>query len=170
MDGAKPRTVKGKQEDLIMGSIAVAIRGIHLPEQNKRKLLSLDQEFVEMEAEIQTLKSENLLLQAKVNPLEREIERLKSQIKKNALPQADHHSKRRNSRLELLSNLGKERLAGKDELEVKFIALISDLKEANNERNIIVHGQWWTKRPRRASSCRRGKTTLEFFSVDNVGG
>jgi len=78
-----------------MGSIAVAIRGIHLPEQNKRKLLSLDQEFVEMEAEIQTLKSENLLLQAKVNPLEREIERLKSQIKKNALPQADHHSKRR---------------------------------------------------------------------------
>jgi len=95
MDGAKPRTVKGKQEDLIMGSIAVAIRGIHLPEQNKRKLLSLDQEFVEMEAEIQTLKSENLLLQAKVNPLEREIERLKSQIKKNALPQADHHSKRR---------------------------------------------------------------------------
>ena len=67
-----------------MGKIADAIRGTALPEQNRMKLLSLDQEFANMEAEIQTLKSENQLLQAKVNPLEREVERLKNETEKNA--------------------------------------------------------------------------------------
>ena len=67
-----------------MGEIADAIRGTSLPEQNRKKLLSLDQEFVKMEAEIQALKSENLLLKAQVNPLEREINGLKNQIEKNA--------------------------------------------------------------------------------------
>jgi hypothetical protein len=64
-----------------MGKIADAIRGSALPEQNRKKLLALDREFVEMEMEIQTLKTQNLNLQAKVNPLEREIDGLKNQIK-----------------------------------------------------------------------------------------
>jgi hypothetical protein len=67
-----------------VGKIADAIRGMALPIQNKTKLLTLDDEFSEMEAEIQTLKAQNLSLQAKVNPLEREIQRLKDDIKKYA--------------------------------------------------------------------------------------
>lgn len=67
-----------------MGKIANAIRSAALPEQSKKKLLTLDQEFSEMEAKIQTLKAENLYLQAKVKPLEREIDGLKNQIKQNA--------------------------------------------------------------------------------------
>ena len=64
-----------------MGKIADAIRGSALPEQNRKKLLALDREFVEMEMEIQTLKAQNLNLQAKINPLERKINGLKNQIK-----------------------------------------------------------------------------------------
>lgn len=67
-----------------MGRIADAIRGTSLPEQNRKKLLTLDQEFIEMEAKIKILETENLHLQAKVNPLERQIEGLKDQIKKHA--------------------------------------------------------------------------------------
>ena len=72
-----------------MGKIADAIRGAPLPEQNRKKLLALDQEFVNMEAEIQALNSKNLHLQAQVNPLEREVQRLKNEIEKNATHDQD---------------------------------------------------------------------------------
>jgi superfamily II RNA helicase len=71
----------------MMGKIADAIRGTALPEQNKKKLLKLDQEFEQMEAKLQSLNSENLKLRAQVNPLEREVERLNKQIKKTVTHQ-----------------------------------------------------------------------------------
>ena len=67
-----------------MGKIADCIRGVALPEQKKIKVLALDQEFSDMEAEIKTLKSENLHLRAQVKPLEREIERLKKQMENSS--------------------------------------------------------------------------------------
>ena len=69
-----------------MGKIADAIRSmsISLPQQDKKKLLTLDREFAEMESKIQTLETQNLHLQAKVNPLEREVQGLKKEKEKNA--------------------------------------------------------------------------------------
>ncbi|HEV8552531.1 MAG TPA: hypothetical protein VGR65_03965 [Casimicrobiaceae bacterium] len=67
-----------------MGKVADAIRNMPLPQQDKTKLLTLDKEFSKMETEIQTLKAENLHLQAKVNPLEREIEGLKKEKEQKA--------------------------------------------------------------------------------------
>jgi hypothetical protein len=65
-----------------MGRFADFFReqSISLPGQQKQKMLSLDKEFVEMEAERDALKTENLHLKAQVNPLHRDIERLKSKI------------------------------------------------------------------------------------------
>lgn len=48
-----------------------------------------------------------------------------------------------NSRLELLSSLGKPLLRG-DAKRAEFTKLISDLKEANAARNTIIHGKWQT--------------------------
>jgi FtsZ-binding cell division protein ZapB len=67
-----------------MGQIADAIRGCALPEQKKIKLLRLDLELTEMKEKVQSLQSENLRLTARVNPLEREVERLKSEEKRHA--------------------------------------------------------------------------------------
>lgn len=63
-----------------MGKIAEAVRGTGLSEQKRQQMLSLDQEFSDMEAEIQSLQTENLHLRALVKPLEREINRLKKQV------------------------------------------------------------------------------------------
>ena len=67
-----------------MGKIADAIRGLSLPLQVKTKLLALDKEFSEMITEIQTLKAEKLNLQAKVNPLERQVQGLKQEKEQSA--------------------------------------------------------------------------------------
>jgi len=64
-----------------MGKIADAIRGCALPQQKTTKLLTLDREFEQMESKINVLEAKNLKLQAQVNPLQREIDRLKEQIK-----------------------------------------------------------------------------------------
>ena len=65
-----------------MGRLADAIRdGVAMPDPKRRQILLLDEEFSELEAENQVLKAENLRLQAKVNPLERENQRLKERIK-----------------------------------------------------------------------------------------
>jgi predicted nuclease with TOPRIM domain len=65
-----------------MGRIAAFFReqNISLAQQQKAKMVSLDREFEEMEAEVQRLNTKVLHLEAKVNPLEREVERLKQQI------------------------------------------------------------------------------------------
>jgi len=55
-------------------------QSIPLAEQPKRKMLSLDQQFENMETKIQTLETENLHLNAQVKPLERRIEQLQQQI------------------------------------------------------------------------------------------
>src|SRR5262245_55188688 len=60
-----------------MGKIADAISNWTLPQEQKRQLLSLDREFLQMETKIQALEAENLKLQAKAKPLEREVQRLK---------------------------------------------------------------------------------------------
>lgn len=48
-----------------------------------------------------------------------------------------------NSRLELLSSLGKPLLRSEAK-KAEFTRLISNLKEANAARNIVVHGKWQT--------------------------
>lgn len=55
-------------------------QGVHLGQEHKRQVLALDSEFEQMEFQITALKAENLHLQAQVNPLQRDIERLKSKI------------------------------------------------------------------------------------------
>jgi hypothetical protein len=69
-----------------MGRIANALRSVLMPEQKRREVLALDREFVEMETKVKALQSENLHLQAKVNPLERTIERLEQEIQKKSAP------------------------------------------------------------------------------------
>lgn len=64
-----------------MGSLnLLAANGVHLAQEHKRQVLSLDSEFEEMEAERTALRAENLNLQAQVNPLKREVDQLKEQI------------------------------------------------------------------------------------------
>ena len=60
--------------------------GIHLPQEPKRKIVSLDDQFAAMDKEITTLKAENLKLRAENEPLHREIDRHKKQLEvKNGL-------------------------------------------------------------------------------------
>jgi DNA-binding MarR family transcriptional regulator len=65
-----------------MGKIADFFReqSIVLDGQKKTKMLSLDRQFEDMQAERDSLKAENLNLKAQVNPLQREVERLKNQV------------------------------------------------------------------------------------------
>jgi len=63
-----------------MGKIADAIRGIPLAQQKQTQLLTLDREFEQMESKIQSLEAENLKLRAQVNPLQRDVDRLKNQL------------------------------------------------------------------------------------------
>ena len=60
-----------------MGKIADALRGVVMPEQKRIQVLSLDQQFSDLEAENKALKLENTKLQAQVNPLKREVDTLK---------------------------------------------------------------------------------------------
>ena len=46
-----------------------------------------------------------------------------------------------NSRLELLSALGKARLSKDEDIE-RYAGIISKLKELNSRRNLVIHGSW----------------------------
>ena len=46
-----------------------------------------------------------------------------------------------NSRLDLMRDLAKPTITDPARLEV-FTKLISDLKDANNDRNVVIHGLW----------------------------
>ncbi|MGH8803641.1 MAG: hypothetical protein ACREXN_02745 [Polaromonas sp.] len=59
------------------------------------------------------------------------------------------------SRLELLCNLGKPLLASESE-KTEFVSLISQLKEANNDRNTIIHGSWGTATKNLLTVMREG--------------
>ncbi len=59
-----------------MGKIADALRGVVMPEQKRIQVLSLDQQFSDLEAENKALKLENTTLQAQVNPLRSEVDTL----------------------------------------------------------------------------------------------
>lgn len=63
-----------------MGKISDAFKDTTLPIETKKKVIALDKEFSEQQSQIQVLESANLKLQAEVNPLKREIERLNNQI------------------------------------------------------------------------------------------
>ena len=66
-----------------MGRLADVVRdGVHLPEQKLRQILSLDEEFSNLETENKSLKAKNLRLKAQVNPLQREVDSLKQRINK----------------------------------------------------------------------------------------
>jgi hypothetical protein len=65
-----------------MGKIADALRGVAMPEQKRIQVLSLDQQFSDLEAENKALKLENTKLQAQVNPLQREVDSLKQRVEK----------------------------------------------------------------------------------------
>ena len=49
------------------------------------------------------------------------------------------------NRLELLLNLAKENFGDADELITEFTGLITQMKAANEKRNIIIHGNWTTQ-------------------------
>lgn len=63
-----------------MGKIIDLFNGTTLPQQKKRQVLKLDAEYEEVQAQNQVLKSENLKLQADVNPLRRTIEEMEQKI------------------------------------------------------------------------------------------
>lgn len=67
-----------------MGRFADFFReqSITLDGQKKVKMLSLDREFEDVEAERDRLKAENLHLRAQVKPLERDVDRLKERVEK----------------------------------------------------------------------------------------
>jgi len=69
---------------MIMGKIADLTRGLPMSEQQRRKIVTLDQEFVSLEAKVKTLEAEKLHLEKEINPLKREIERLQQQVKKES--------------------------------------------------------------------------------------
>ena len=86
-----------------MGRIADAINGLALPQQKRRQMLTLDQKFSDMEAEIQTLKTQNQRLQAQVNPLERDVKRLQQQIDQMK-PRAAHLDDTATKMLQMIAN------------------------------------------------------------------
>lgn len=51
------------------------------------------------------------------------------------------HGMQMQPRLEMLSSLGKQNLDTEAKTKI-FIAIISDLKENNEKRNIVIHGNW----------------------------
>jgi regulator of replication initiation timing len=65
-----------------MGKLADAIRdGVSIPDQKRRQILRLDEEFSALESENKILKAENIRLQVEVNPLKKENQELKARIK-----------------------------------------------------------------------------------------
>lgn len=52
------------------------------------------------------------------------------------------------NRLDMLGQLAKERLSNQED-KVEMAALISDLKIANNDRNVVIHGMWFSAVERR---------------------
>ncbi|HTE16352.1 MAG TPA: hypothetical protein VK642_14855 [Burkholderiales bacterium] len=54
---------------------------IALAIQQKQQMLALDKEFETLESKVTVLQAEKLNLEAQVNPLKREIERLQNQVK-----------------------------------------------------------------------------------------
>jgi hypothetical protein len=87
------------------------------------------------------------------------------------------------NRLELLSDLGKQKLSDQKEIE-NFRIIISDLKIATSNRNTIIHGHWsWSetskdfftlwregpeKQPPAAASKRRLKNDPVTFSAADI--
>lgn len=71
-----------------MGRVSGLLKamGFHLGEDQRRKIVALDRELDEMEAKVQSLETENLNLRAKVNPLERQVERLQNQSQQKPAP------------------------------------------------------------------------------------
>lgn len=68
-----------------MGQIADVIRdGVALPVQKRQQMLALDVEFEELKSKLKVLEAENLQLRALVEPLKREVERLKQQAQQSA--------------------------------------------------------------------------------------
>lgn len=59
---------------------------VPLDGQKRTKMVALDRQCEDIESERDRLKTENLHLQAKVNPLERENERLQQQLQEKASP------------------------------------------------------------------------------------
>lgn len=69
-----------------MGKLTDALRGVALPQQTKAKVIRLDREHDELEAQVQALNAKVLHLEAEVNPLKRTIERLEQQIEQKRAP------------------------------------------------------------------------------------
>jgi DNA-binding MarR family transcriptional regulator/DNA-directed RNA polymerase subunit RPC12/RpoP len=71
-----------------MGKIADFFReqSIPLAQQQRARVISLDEECEATKTERDTLRTENLKLRAEVNPLRREVERLRNQLENNAAP------------------------------------------------------------------------------------
>ena len=63
-----------------MGKILDALKGSALPINKQRAVAKLDAEFSELQSQLQILKTENLQLQAEVNPLKRELAAHKEKI------------------------------------------------------------------------------------------
>ena len=72
-----------------MGKIADAIRNATLPQDLKRQLLTLDKQFTELETAAEIAKSQRLKIDAEVEPLKREVRRLKDELEKKTVSHGD---------------------------------------------------------------------------------
>jgi chromosome segregation ATPase len=109
-----------------MGRLADFVReqNITLAGQQKQKMLSLDAQFEKMEAERDSLKTENQNLKAQVNPLQRENERLKQRIEEAG-------TKR-------ISESGKDHLDESDISILKLVAAAELRDEISPSKNDIA--------------------------------
>ena len=118
-----------------MGKIADALRGVVMPEQKRIQVLSLDQQFSDLEAENKALKLENTKLQAQVNPLKREVDTLKQTIKAQDSAPLDDLSEN------MLVEIAKQGYAEKQRLFEHFQLSIFDYHiDILTQRNFIEVG------------------------------
>ncbi len=118
-----------------MGKIVDALRDVVMPDQKRRQLVSLDQQFSDLEAENKALKLENTTLQAQVNPLQREIDSLKERVKKQHSESLDDLSEN------MLLEIAKQGYAEKQRLFEHFQLSIFDYHiDILTRRNFIEVG------------------------------
>src|SRR6267154_3786544 len=112
-----------------MGKFADFFReqSITLDGQKKVKMLSLDREFEEMKAERDRLKTENLHLRAQVEPLQRDVDRLKERVEQNKTSELDELTEK------MLQVIANNPELSKDELFSHF-----NLSEAKGDYHLDI--------------------------------
>jgi len=125
-----------------MGKVAnfFSSQGIALALEQKRQMLSLDQEFSALEAKVKILEAEKLHLEGEVNPLKREVERLKNKIQKDSAHDAGQLDEIEIKILQILSSASGRVIAGSIATRLSISQTKADYYLAKLERAGFIHG------------------------------